>query len=112
MSRLSLWLFGPFQAELEGKPLRGFRSAKIRALLAYLVVEAQRPWTRATLADLLWPDFPEKTAQSNLRNALSNLRHVLADQLADQPCLHLTSPPLSSTTPLTAGSASALSWIC
>ncbi|MFO7680969.1 MAG: AAA family ATPase, partial [Chloroflexota bacterium] len=90
MSRLSLWLLGPFQAELDSEPLRGFRSDKIRALLVYLAVESQRPWTRTTLADLLWPDFPEKTAQSNLRNALSNLRHVLADQLADQPCLHVT----------------------
>lgn len=90
MSRLSLWLLGPFQAELDGEPLRGFRSAKIRALLAYLAVEAQRPWSRATLADLLWPDFPEKTAQSNLRNALSNLRQVLDDRSATAPFLHVT----------------------
>jgi DNA-binding SARP family transcriptional activator len=79
MARLSLQLFGPFQAELDGKPVSGFRSDKIRALLAYLAVEAHRPWSRAILANLLWPDFPEKTAQSNLRNALSNLRRVLEE---------------------------------
>jgi DNA-binding SARP family transcriptional activator len=90
MSRLSLWLLGPFQAELDGRSLRGFRSAKIRALLAYLAVETQRPWARATLAGLLWPDFPEETAQSNLRNALSNLRHVLGDQQAASPFLDIT----------------------
>jgi len=90
MSRLSLWLLGPFQAELDVEPLYGFRSDKIRALLAYLAVEARRPWARAILADLLWPDFPEKTAQSNLRNALSNLRRVLDERSTIAPFLHVT----------------------
>jgi predicted ATPase/DNA-binding SARP family transcriptional activator len=90
MSRLSLRLLGPFATKLNGQPLRGFRSDKVRALLAYLVVEAQRPWTRATLADLLWPNFPERTAESNLRNALSNLRHILGDRQAAHPLLLIT----------------------
>lgn len=90
MARLSLWLMGPFVARLGGEPLSGFRSDKVRALLAYLSVEAHRPWTRATLADLLWPDFPDRTAQSNLRNALSNLRRVLGDPQAHTPYLHIT----------------------
>jgi DNA-binding SARP family transcriptional activator len=90
MACLSLQLFGPFQAELDGKPVSGFRSDKIRALLAYLAVEAHRPWSRAILANLLWPDFPEKTAQSNLRNALSNLRRVLEEHSTTTPFLHVT----------------------
>ena len=79
MARLSIRLLGPFTAEMEGFYLSGFRSNKVRALLAYLAVEWRRPWTRATLAGLLWPDLPETSAQSNLRNALSNLRRVLGD---------------------------------
>jgi predicted ATPase/DNA-binding SARP family transcriptional activator len=79
MSRLLVRLLGPFAAELEGHHLSGFRSNKVRALLAYLMVECRRPWSRATLAGLLWPDLPEISAQSNLRNALSNLRHILGD---------------------------------
>lgn len=90
MAHLSLWLLGPFQAELDGRPLHGFRSDKIRALLAYLAVDSHRPWARATLADLLWPDFPERTAHNNLRNALSNLRRVLHDQPTANPFLHVT----------------------
>jgi DNA-binding SARP family transcriptional activator len=90
MSRLSLRLLGPFAAKLDGQPLHGFRSDKVRALLAYLAVESQRPWARATLADLLWPDFVERTAESNLRNALSNLRHILGDRQADLPLLFIT----------------------
>jgi DNA-binding SARP family transcriptional activator/tetratricopeptide (TPR) repeat protein len=87
MPRLTICLLGPFTALLDGVPLTGFRSDKVRALLAYLAVEAHRPWTRATLADLLWPDFPEKAAQSNLRNAISNLRSVIRDQRAGTPFL-------------------------
>lgn len=87
MSRLTICLLGPFTALLDGVPLTGFRSDKVRALLAYLAVEAHRPWTRATLAELLWPDFPEKAVQSNLRNAISNLRSVIRDQGADAPFL-------------------------
>jgi DNA-binding SARP family transcriptional activator len=90
MARLSLWLLGPFLADSDGKRLSGFRSDKVRALLAYLCVECRRPWSRATLAYLLWPDLPEKNAQSNLRNALSNLHHVLGDQQADPPYLHVS----------------------
>ena len=79
MARLLVRLLGPFAAELEGHHLSGFRSNKVRALLAYLMVEWRRPWSRTTLAGLLWPDLPEISAQSNLRNALSNLRHVIGD---------------------------------
>jgi predicted ATPase len=90
MAHLSLWLLGPFLAELDGKRLSGFRSDKVRALLAYLCLECHRPWSRATLAYLLWPDLPEKSAHSDLRNALSNLRRVLGDQQTDPPFLHIS----------------------
>jgi len=83
MAHLSVWLLGPFLTELDGKQVSGFRSDKVRALLSYLCVEAGRPWLRATLAYLLWPDLPEKGAQSNLRNALCNLRRVLGDTRND-----------------------------
>jgi DNA-binding SARP family transcriptional activator len=90
VARLSIRLLGPFLAERDGEPLRGFRSAKVRALLAYLCVESHRPWSRATLASLLWPDLPEESAQSDLRNALSNLRLVLAGRQTVPTFLHIS----------------------
>ncbi|PKO20769.1 MAG: hypothetical protein CVU38_18325 [Chloroflexi bacterium HGW-Chloroflexi-1] len=59
MVRLSLSLLGPFQVMLDGEPATGFESNKVKALLAYLAVEADRPHPRETLAGLLWPDYPE-----------------------------------------------------
>jgi len=79
MAKLSIRLFGPFQIELDGEPLEDFRSDKVRGLLAFLSVESHRPWTRSYLADLLWTDLSEIKAQSNLSNALWNLRSVIEE---------------------------------
>src|SRR5690606_6701493 len=52
---------------------------KVRALLAYLAVEAGRPHRRAHLCDLLWPDLPERSARRNLTQALTVLRRALGE---------------------------------
>jgi DNA-binding SARP family transcriptional activator len=61
----------------------------VRALLAYLTVESDRPHQRRKLAALLWPEFPESTALSNLRYALSNLRKVIGDRSAQPAYLEI-----------------------
>jgi DNA-binding SARP family transcriptional activator len=80
VTHLSLSLLGPFQVTLDGQPATGFKSNKERALLAYLAVEADRPHRREVLAGLLWPEWPDRDALSNLRYALSNLRRVIGDR--------------------------------
>jgi DNA-binding SARP family transcriptional activator len=90
MARLSIYLLGPFYVVRDGSPVTGFESDKVRALLAYLALESDRPQPRAYLAGLLWPDHPEQDARHNLRQALSNLRHVIADAGAATPCLVAT----------------------
>ena len=87
MARLSLSVLGPFQAALDGEPIARFESDKVRALLAYLAVEADRPHRRERLAGLLWPDRPDQVALSNLRSVLSNLRLAIADRRAQPPYL-------------------------
>jgi len=90
MPHLSLALLGPFQASLDGQPATGFQSNKVRALLAYLAVEADRPHSRETVAGLLWPDYPNRSALNNLRSALANLRQAIGDRQADPPFLLIT----------------------
>jgi WD40 repeat protein/DNA-binding SARP family transcriptional activator len=90
MAHLSLRLLGPLQIELGGEPADDFESDKVRALLAYLAVEADRPHRRDALAALLWPDWPDRTARKNLRNALSNLRQAIGDRHATPPFLLIT----------------------
>jgi len=87
MAHLSLSLLGAFHAQLDGKPVDGFRSDKARALLAYLAVE-QQPHTRAHLAGLLWPDWPETAARTYLRQALAHYqqhRERVATELGMAP---------------------------
>jgi DNA-binding SARP family transcriptional activator len=90
MGRLEIKLLGPFQASLDGDTLSGFDSDKVRALLAYLAVEADQPHRRERLAGLLWPDWPERSARTNLRSALANLRKVIGDHDAQPPFLLIT----------------------
>ncbi|HUW14966.1 MAG TPA: BTAD domain-containing putative transcriptional regulator, partial [Anaerolineae bacterium] len=82
MSRLDIHLLGPFEVSLDGEPLTGLESDKVRALLAYLAVEADRPHRREKLVGLLWPDQPEQAARANLRRALANLRPAISDRQA------------------------------
>jgi predicted ATPase/DNA-binding SARP family transcriptional activator len=73
MSQLRLYFLGPFRLALDGEFLSGITSAKIRSLLAYLAMEPGRPFSRESLAELLWPDRPPGTAAQNLRQSLSRL---------------------------------------
>ena len=90
MTRLSLALFGRLQLTLDDRPLTGFESVKVRALLAYLVVEAGCAHRREALATLLWPELPGEAARTYLRQALANLREVLHDRGVDPAFLLIT----------------------
>src|SRR5437764_9755294 len=79
MAQSSIQVLGSFQVQQHGSTVTHFRGDKVRALLAYLAVEADRPHPRSALAGLLWPERPEEQALRNLSQALARLRHALAD---------------------------------
>ena len=87
MAQLRISLLGPIQVMVSGTPVTGFKSNKVRALLAYLAMEADKPHRRQFLAGLLWPNWPEREALSNLRYALSDLRRAIGDRQATPPFL-------------------------
>jgi predicted ATPase/DNA-binding SARP family transcriptional activator len=89
MVRLALSVLGPFQAILEGVTITCFHYDKVRALLIYLAVEADRPHRRESLAELLWPDQDDRTARHSLSQALFCLRKAIDDRLS-APFLLLT----------------------
>src|SRR5438094_9355069 len=80
MSTLELSLLGTFEVALNGSAVTGFRTDKMRALLAYLCLGAGHAHRREALMGLLWPDQPEEAASGNLRQALFQLRQLLGDQ--------------------------------
>jgi DNA-binding SARP family transcriptional activator len=71
---LQLRLFGSPQITWQDKPVVGFVSNKVRALLIYLAVTG-RTHSREALAELLWADTPA-SKRENLKKALSNLRNL------------------------------------
>ncbi len=87
MSELVIRLLGPFQVTLNSYPVTGFAYDKVRALLAYLAVEADRFHRREALAALFWPDHPPKLARQNLRQSLATLRRAIDDQNVSPPFL-------------------------
>ena len=84
MSQLRTYFLGPFRVTRDDssappRNVNGFESDKMRALLAYLVVEADRPHRREALAALLWPEQMEDAARQSLRQALYVLRRALGN---------------------------------
>jgi DNA-binding SARP family transcriptional activator/predicted ATPase/Flp pilus assembly protein TadD len=92
---LILTFLGSFHGSLDGRPLTQFRSAKVRALLAYLTVEGNRPHSRSTLAGLFWPEMPEREARRNLTQTLVRLNKTIHNQDASPPFLKLTGQTIS-----------------
>ena len=94
---LTLSLFGAFHAthtthathseQAHPAPIP-FATNAARALLAYLAVESNRPHPREVLATLFWPDVPQATASTNLRQTLARLRKALSN--TGDAILHIT----------------------
>jgi DNA-binding SARP family transcriptional activator/predicted ATPase/Tfp pilus assembly protein PilF len=80
---LHLALFGPFNLTTADGTAIILATDKVRALLAYLAVEAGRPHRREALAGLLWPDMDDQKARRNLRQTLHRLRQAL-DEVAPE----------------------------
>ncbi len=89
MATLVLKFLGTFDVLLDGRRVQTFESSKVRALLAYLVLEGHRPLPRESLADMFWPE--SKRPRQNLRQALFNLRKVLCSQATTCEFLVVTS---------------------
>ncbi len=77
MATLSIRLLGGFAVTLDQRPVTDFRSAKTRALLAYLAAQPDLDHPRTRLATLFWGDLADTAASTNLRIELSNLKKVL-----------------------------------
>lgn len=94
MPLLQIRLLDAFQVALDDQPLTKLYSDRTRALLAYLVLERDRPHRRGELALLLWPDAETKKANQNLRQTLRQLRLALDNDSADPPFLLITNKTL------------------
>ena len=76
---LSIRLLGTFSLIYDGDPVVGINTARLKSLLAYLLLHADRPQARQYIAFLLWPNTSEANSRNNLRQLLFQLRQILPD---------------------------------
>lgn len=87
---ITLQLLGDFHAMDGDRPIEGFATDKVRALLAYLAAESGQAHTRTALATLLWSEWDEAAALANLRKTLFRLRQALEEGTAGTADRYLT----------------------
>ncbi len=85
LSQLTIRCFGGFEARLGEHPITAFESNKVRALLAYLVTQRDRVFSREHLATLLWPEKSAEASRRNLRQAVYNLKSAIAAEPTGAP---------------------------
>jgi DNA-binding SARP family transcriptional activator len=76
-SRLALYFLGSPQLFLDNAPIRAGRRKAI-ALLAYLAIERGQH-RRESLSTLLWPDYDQSKAFTNLRHTLWEIQQSIGD---------------------------------
>lgn len=91
MATLGFSFLGVFLVTRSGAPVDTLRYDKVRCLLAWLVVESNRPHRRERLAALFWPDLPIARARQNLSQALYLVRKGLDPAARKPSCLAITS---------------------
>ena len=77
VSTLHLQLLGDFRLALDETPITTLNTARLQALLAYLVLHRDALQLRQHLPFLFWPDSPEAQARTNLRKLYHLLRKAL-----------------------------------
>ncbi|MFG1606546.1 BTAD domain-containing putative transcriptional regulator [Actinoplanes sp. NPDC049265] len=82
-------LLGPVEVTRGGAPL-SLGGAKIRTLLAALLVEPGRIVPADRLIDILWDDDPPATGRALIQTYVSTLRRAIGD---DPPAMILTAAP-------------------
>ncbi len=87
MALVRFSLFGGFDCRVGAADTITFPTRKVRALAAYLALNAGNAQTRDRLARLLWEDGTDAQARANLRKGLSRLRQALPEAARD--CLLL-----------------------
>ena len=83
MGQISLTFLGTFEVTTAAGAITGFRTDKMRALLAYLALSEGRPQRRERLAALFWPENDHQNALANLRLTLHRLRQTLDNASPD-----------------------------
>ncbi|GAA2152566.1 BTAD domain-containing putative transcriptional regulator [Kitasatospora kazusensis] len=76
-------ILGPLEVRSQGRPVEVARPRR-RAVLAFLLLHADRRVSIEQLVDALWSEEPPRTARAQVHTAVSTLRAGLPEDLAGQ----------------------------
>jgi DNA-binding SARP family transcriptional activator len=76
---LDVCLLGSFLLKWQNEAVQAINSPRLQTLLAYLLLNRDKPLSRRQLAFQFWPDTSEAQAFANLRTLLTLLRRVLPE---------------------------------
>ena len=79
MGELQVQLLGGFRLIFNGSPLNTFKTPRMQALLAFLILNPGKPQFRYQIAYTFWPESSEAQARTNLRNLIHLLRRALPE---------------------------------
>lgn len=77
--RMEIRLLGEYKIAMDGAPVRTTDSARLQALLAFLIIHRDAAQPRRRIAFLFWPNTSDQQALTNLRQLLHRLRARLPD---------------------------------
>ncbi|TDC42159.1 BTAD domain-containing putative transcriptional regulator [Micromonospora sp. KC213] len=80
----SVELLGEFRISIHGRPVTNWRAGRSRALVQYLLVHRNRPVSRDTLREALWPHLPPSAGATSVKAAVHGARRALGEA-ADRP---------------------------
>lgn len=78
MIALQIGLFGRFEISCSGKPVAGLEGRKVQELLAFLLLQRPRAFSREYLAELLWGQRAPAQSRKYLRQTLWQVHSALA----------------------------------
>lgn len=78
MIALQIGLFGRFEISCSGKPVAGLEGRKAQELLAFLLLQRPRAFSREYLAELLWGQRAPAQSKKYLRQTLWQVHRALA----------------------------------
>lgn len=81
---LTIGLFGVFDVRWNGEPVAGFEARKAQELLAFLLLQRHRTYSREFLAELLWGQRAPAQSKKYLRQTLWQIQSALAARGLDQ----------------------------
>jgi len=74
---MQITLFGPFEVQRDGRPVMGLDARKTQELLAFLLIQRSRAYSREFLAEMLWGERAPAQSKKYLRQTLWQVHSAL-----------------------------------